>query len=423
MCTRSGSLSRLSAHRSRSHGRRTAPYRPRNAPVSIASDVRCSTARDRRRPHRLRDLGARRGRPARAAPGRRGDADEVARARRLADERRARPRQAGRRAAARRRGSGSSTRSTASPPRHVERVEIAGPGFVNFFLAPTWLHDVLTAVVTDGDDVRSRRRLRRRAHQPRVRVGEPDGPAARGRRPVGRGRRRDREPPRRAGRGRAPRVLPERRGRRSSTRSPRRSWRATAGREPPGGRLPGRVPGRPRRRDARRARRRRVTRRRRANGVSPHVVARAPRRPRAHRRALRHVVLGAHAARARRRRPRCSTTCAPVGTPTSRTAPSGSRPRRSATSATGCSCARNGSTTYLANDFAYHRDKFARGWDHLIDIWGADHHGQVKSLQIGMRVARVRHRGGAGARDHPRPARHGSSVAARSCGSRSAPAT
>jgi arginyl-tRNA synthetase len=44
----------------------------------------------------------------------------------------------------------------------------------------------------------------------------------------------------------------------------------------------------------------------------------------------------------------------------------------------------NGSTTYLTNDLAYHRDKFARGWTHLIDIWGADHHGQVKSLQSGM---------------------------------------
>src|SRR4030095_13425980 len=30
----------------------------------------------------------------------------------------------------------------ADPPAHVERVEIAGPGFVNFHLAPTWLHDV-----------------------------------------------------------------------------------------------------------------------------------------------------------------------------------------------------------------------------------------------------------------------------------------
>ena len=31
----------------------------------------------------------------------------------------------------------------------------------------------------------------------------------------------------------------------------------------------------------------------------------------------------------------------------------------------------------------------AAGWDHLIDIWGADHHGQVKSLQVGMRALGV----------------------------------
>ena len=44
----------------------------------------------------------------------------------------------------------------------------------------------------------------------------------------------------------------------------------------------------------------------------------------------------------------------------------------------------DGSTMYLLNDLAYHRDKFARGCNHLIDMWGADHHGQVKSLQVGM---------------------------------------
>ena len=33
----------------------------------------------------------------------------------------------------------SSTSSTAAPPPHVERVELAGPGFVNFHLRPTWL--------------------------------------------------------------------------------------------------------------------------------------------------------------------------------------------------------------------------------------------------------------------------------------------
>jgi len=44
----------------------------------------------------------------------------------------------------------------------------------------------------------------------------------------------------------------------------------------------------------------------------------------------------------------------------------------------------DGTTTYLCNDLAYHEDKFARGWNHLIDIWGADHHGQVKSVQSGL---------------------------------------
>ena len=44
----------------------------------------------------------------------------------------------------------------------------------------------------------------------------------------------------------------------------------------------------------------------------------------------------------------------------------------------------DGDPTYLLADLAYHRNKFERGWDHLIDIWGADHHGQVKSIQAGM---------------------------------------
>ncbi len=41
---------------------------------------------------------------------------------------------------------------TANPPKHVEAVEIAGPGFVNFRLANTWLYDVLTDVVAGGVD-------------------------------------------------------------------------------------------------------------------------------------------------------------------------------------------------------------------------------------------------------------------------------
>ena len=41
---------------------------------------------------------------------------------------------------------------TAKPPAHVLTVEVAGPGFVNFRLADTWLHDLLVDVVAAGVD-------------------------------------------------------------------------------------------------------------------------------------------------------------------------------------------------------------------------------------------------------------------------------
>jgi arginyl-tRNA synthetase len=45
----------------------------------------------------------------------------------------------------------------------------------------------------------------------------------------------------------------------------------------------------------------------------------------------------------------------------------------------------NGDATYLAGDLAYHRDKFlVRGFDRVIDVFGADHHGQVASLMAGV---------------------------------------
>jgi len=40
----------------------------------------------------------------------------------------------------------------------------------------------------------------------------------------------------------------------------------------------------------------------------------------------------------------------------------------------------NESPTYFASDIAYHRNKLERGFEHLIDIWGADHHGYVKRM-------------------------------------------
>ena len=44
----------------------------------------------------------------------------------------------------------------------------------------------------------------------------------------------------------------------------------------------------------------------------------------------------------------------------------------------------NGTPTYFASDVAYHMNKFKRGYDQMIDIWGADHHGYVARVKASM---------------------------------------
>lgn len=44
----------------------------------------------------------------------------------------------------------------------------------------------------------------------------------------------------------------------------------------------------------------------------------------------------------------------------------------------------NGQTTYFASDIAYHLDKFSRGFETVIDIWGADHHGYVPRIKAAL---------------------------------------
>jgi arginyl-tRNA synthetase len=44
----------------------------------------------------------------------------------------------------------------------------------------------------------------------------------------------------------------------------------------------------------------------------------------------------------------------------------------------------DGSYTYLAPDIAYHRDKYLRGFERLINIWGPDHHGYIKRLEAAV---------------------------------------
>jgi len=44
----------------------------------------------------------------------------------------------------------------------------------------------------------------------------------------------------------------------------------------------------------------------------------------------------------------------------------------------------NGLTTYFASDIAYHQDKFDRGFERIIDVWGADHHGYIPRVSAAI---------------------------------------
>ena len=47
----------------------------------------------------------------------------------------------------------------------------------------------------------------------------------------------------------------------------------------------------------------------------------------------------------------------------------------------------NGLTTYFASDIAYHKEKFERGFSRVIDVWGADHHGYIKRIEAAIEAA------------------------------------
>ncbi|MGR8918668.1 MAG: arginine--tRNA ligase [Gammaproteobacteria bacterium] len=44
----------------------------------------------------------------------------------------------------------------------------------------------------------------------------------------------------------------------------------------------------------------------------------------------------------------------------------------------------NGQTTYFASDIAYHLDKFRRGFQQVVNVWGADHHGYVARVRAAI---------------------------------------
>jgi len=49
----------------------------------------------------------------------------------------------------------------------------------------------------------------------------------------------------------------------------------------------------------------------------------------------------------------------------------------------------NGETTYFASDIAYHLNKFERGFDKVINIWGADHHGYIPRVKAALQALEV----------------------------------
>ena len=47
---------------------------------------------------------------------------------------------------------------------------------------------------------------------------------------------------------------------------------------------------------------------------------------------------------------------------------------------------KNGQTTYFASDIAYHQNKYHRGFERVIDVWGADHHGYIPRMKAAVQA-------------------------------------
>ncbi len=148
----------------------------------------------------------------------------------------------------------------------LQRFEVAGPGFVNLFVADDWLRRGLAAVLAAARVARSRRRGWRRAGDGGIRLGQPDRADARRPRAKCCLRRRARAHARARRRSRGARVLRQRRGL-AGAHVRRVDPGARARRAGPRGRLPGRLRGRARRAHRERGRARRGGRRPRGGGV------------------------------------------------------------------------------------------------------------------------------------------------------------
>ena len=79
-----------------------------------------------------------------------------------------------------------------------------------------------------------------------------------------------------------------------------------------------------------------------------------------------------------------STACGTPGTPMRAMGRSGCARPSSATTRTGSCCAPTASPTYFAGDVAYHWEKLERGYERLINVLGADHHGYMARMRAAI---------------------------------------
>ena len=96
---------------------------------------------------------------------------------------------------------------------------------------------------------------------------------------------------------------------------------------------------------------------------------------------FRSLVLGAIAVRQRAGRARARRGWSAPGTSTCRTARSGFARTAFGDEKDRVVQRENGQYTYFASDIAYHLNKFERGFDLVIDVWGADHHGYIPRVK------------------------------------------
>ena len=272
----------------------------------------------------------------------------------------------------------------------VRSAEVAGPGFINFRLTTDWLTDALRDVAGAGRGVRPRR-PERPARAGRVRERQPDRaaphrpraqrrarrrarPGARGGRVVGRARvllqrhRRADGSVRRVGRGEVP-PAPGPRGRGARGRVPRRLRDRPRPPDPRDGRS---GPGRP---AARRSASRGSSRRARAC-VLEQIDATLERFGVRFDSFMHERVLadkGLIDAAVQRLRDAGYAYDAEGAVWFRSTAFGDDKDRPLVRS--------NGTHTYFGADCAYLIDKFERGFDHLVYVWGADHHGDVARVR------------------------------------------